>query len=177
MSGLSDYPILIQELLRYLLGNPDAEVNLNIGDRFEQPVFVSTQHLSLKMPDGNKVRLTPRKRNEDDELRIVTFEETTQQGLYQIEAIEEVAPRRRFVVNQGSQEGDLARLSASEFNDAFSIRGLTWVGPERTVEDLAANLHTITEVAPWLLCVLLASLSLETLLAWRFGRRRVEVTP
>ena len=175
MSGMSDYPILIQELLRYLLGSPDAEVNLNIGDRFQQPVFVSTQHLSLKLPDGNKVRLTPRKQNAGDELPIVSFEQTTQQGLYQIEAIEEVAPRRRFVVNQSAEEGDLARLSSSEFDDAFSVDGLTWIGPERTVEDLAANLHTITEVAPWLLCVLLGSLSLETLLAWRFGRRREEV--
>ncbi|MDA1013303.1 MAG: BatA and WFA domain-containing protein [Planctomycetota bacterium] len=175
MSGLSDYPILIQELLRYLLGNPDTEVNLNIGDRFQQPVFVSTQHLSLKLPDGNKVRLTPRKQNKDDELPTISFDDTTQQGLYQIEAIEEVAPRRRFVVNQSEEEGDLARLTADEFDDAFAVRGLTWIGPQRTVEDLAANLHTITEVAPWLLCVLLGSLSLETLLAWRFGRRREEV--
>ena len=175
MSGLSDYPILIQELLRYLLGNPDADVNLNIGDRFQQPVFVSTQHLSLTLPDGNKVRLTPRKQQTDDELPVVTYEETTQQGLYQIEAIEEVAPRRRFVVNQSAEEGDLARLSSGEFDDAFAVPGLTWIGPERTVEDLAANLHTITEIAPWLLCVLLGALSLETLLAWRFGRRREEV--
>ena len=175
MAALSDYPVLIQELLRYLLGNPDADVNLNIGDQFQQPVFVSTQHLSLKLPDGTKARLTPRKQAEDDKLPTIIFEDTTQQGLYQIEAIEEVAPRRRFVVNQGSDEGDLSRLTAGEFDDAFSIRGLTWIGPQRTVEDLAASLHTITEVAPWLLCVLLVSLTLETLLAWRFGRRREEV--
>jgi hypothetical protein len=175
MAGLSDYPILIQELLRYLLGNPDAEVNLNIGDRFQQPVFVSTQHLSLKLPDGNKVRLTPRKQNENDELLTISFEGTTQQGLYQIEAIEEVAPRRRFVVNQSVEEGDLARLTEDEFDEAFSVSGLTWIGPRRTVEDFAANLHTITEVAPWLLCILLGSLTVETLLAWRFGRRREEV--
>lgn len=176
MAGLSDYPILIQELLRYLLGDPDTDVNLNIGDRFQQPVFVSTQHLSLKLPDGNKVRLTPQKKD-GEELPTITFEDTTQQGLYEIEAIEEVAPRRRFVVNQGSEEGDLARLTEGEFDEAFSVRGLTWIGPKRTVEDLAANLHTVTEIAPWLLCVLLGSLTLETLLAWRFGRRREEVAP
>ncbi len=174
MPGLSNYPILIQELLRYLVGNPDDEVNLNIGDTFTQPVFVSTQHLSLKLPNGDKVRLTPQKQNVEDALPKITFQDTTQQGLYQIEAIEEVAPRRRFVVNSSTEEGDLTRLSASEFEEAFAVPGLTWIEPNRRVEDLAANLHTITEVAPWLLAILIGSLSLETFLAWRFGRRREE---
>jgi hypothetical protein len=92
MPGLSDYPIFLQEMLAYLVGHPDAEVNLKIGDRFEQPVFVSTQHLLLKTPDGGKVRLTPRKPNQEAELPRIAFTETTQPGLYEIEAIEEVAP-------------------------------------------------------------------------------------
>lgn len=174
MPGLSDYPIFIQEMLAYLVGHPDSEVNLQIGERFQQPVFVSTQHLLLKLPDGGKVRLTPQKRNDDTELPLVTFSGTTQEGLYEMEAIEEVAPRRRFVVNSDAEEGDLARLTAEEFQDAFSVSGLTWIEPRQPIEELAGSLHTLAEIAPWLLGLLTAILAMETYFAWRFGRRREE---
>jgi hypothetical protein len=169
---LPEFPVLVQELLRYLVGDPDAAVNLMVGDRFDQPVLMSNQHLLLRYPDGGKQRLTPRKQPGNEEAYRLVFDQTTQQGLYQIEAIEEVLARRRFVVNMNPEESELTRLTKSEFQDAFPAGNTTWMAPETSVEELAARLHTVTELFPWLIGALALALAVESLLAWRFGRRR-----
>lgn len=169
---LPQFPMLVQELLRYLIGNPDVGVNMIVGDRFEQPVLMSNQHLLLRYPDGAKFRLTPQKQAGDVEAYRIVFDQTTQQGLYEVEAIEEVLARRRFVVNMNPEESELTRLSRDEFRDAVSVPGATWVGPEIAIEDTAAKLHTVTELYPWIIGILSATLAIESLLAWRFGRRR-----
>jgi len=168
---LPEFPMLVQELLRYLVGNPDAEVNLIVGDRFDQPVTMAN-HLLMRFPDGSKFRLTPQKQSGQSEALRVVFDQTTQQGVYTIEAIEEVLARRKFVVNMNPEESDLARLSRDEFRESVGITGATWVGPETSIEDMAAKLHTVTELFPWIIGILTATLALESFLAWRFGRRR-----
>lgn len=175
LPALPEFPMLVQELLRYLVGNPDGGVNLNVGDRFDQPVFVSTQHLLLRYPDGSKFRLTPERRPGTDDAFHIVFDDTSQQGLYQIEAIEEVVPRRRFVVNMSAEESDPGRLSRAEFAEAYAAGGWTWAGADTAIEDVAARLHTVTELFPTVIAVLLGVLAVESLLAWRFGRRRGEV--
>lgn len=174
LPALPEFPVLVQELLRYLTGNPDAGVNLQVGERFEQPVFVSTQHLLLRSPDGTKHRLRPERRPGDGNAFHLSFTDTAQHGLYQIDAIEEVMPRRRFVVNQSHEESDLSRLSKDDFREAFSAGGWTWLGPDVAVEDLAAKLHTVVELYPEVIAALIVMLAVESFLAWRFGRRRAE---
>jgi hypothetical protein len=168
-----EFPIMVQELLRYAIGNPDAAVNLNVGDRFEAPVFVSTQHLLLRCPDGRKERLTPRKRDERASMWTVEFSGTRQQGVYEfMDVSPEVLPRRRFVVNQKPEEGDLSRLSRGDFEQAFGSGGWRWIGQETPVEEFVAKLHSVTELAPAVLGILIAVLAIESYLAARFGRRR-----
>jgi hypothetical protein len=174
LPALPEFAVLVQETLRYLVGNPDAGVNLSVGERFQQPVFVSTQHLLLRYPDGGKHRLRPEPQAGRDDRYQVTFADTTQNGLYRIEAIEEVVPRRRFVVSQGTEESDLTRLSHAEFAEAFPAGGAEWLGPGTAVEEFAARLHTVTELFPLLVWTLTFVLLTETVLAWRFGRRRGE---
>lgn len=169
---LPEFPMLVQELLRYLVGNADADVNLIVGERFDQPVLMSNQHLLLRFPDGSKHRLTPQKQAGSSDAYRIVFDQTTQQGNYQIEAIEEVLARRRFVVNMNPEESELTRLSQSEFREAIPSGNSTWVGPETSIEDLAAKLHTVTELFPWIVGILAAVLAFESLQAWRFGRRR-----
>jgi hypothetical protein len=176
LPAVAQYAILVQELLRYVVGNPDADVNLNVGDLFQQPVFVSTQHLLLRYPDGIKDRLLPARSGDDDQAYTLLFDRTTQQGLYEIETIEEVLPRRRFVVNQSPVEADLVRMDKADFAEAFPSGGWTWIGPETAIEEFTAELHTVTELSPWIFWALAAMLATETLLAWRFGRRRGEAT-
>jgi hypothetical protein len=173
-----EFPILVQELMRYLVGNPDASVNLNVGDRFEQPVYVSTQHLLLKHPDGRKERLTPRKREDRQNAWSVGFEGTRQQGLYEFTDVSaDVLPRLRFVVNQKPEEGDLSRLSREDFGEAFGRGGWLWIGQETPVEEFVAKLHSVTELAPVVLWLLVLILAVESYLAARFGRRRGGATP
>lgn len=176
LPAVAQFAILVQELLRYVVGNPDADVNLNVGDLFRQPVFVSAQHLLLRYPDGGKDRLLPTRSGEDEQAYTLLFDRTTQQGLYEIETIEEILPRRRFVVNQSPAEADLTRLDRADFAEAFPSGGWTWIGPQTAIEDLAAELHTVTELSPWIFWALGAMLATETFLAWRFGRRRGEAS-
>ena len=173
LPATAEFPVLVQELLRYLVGRPDADANLNVGDRFEQPVFVSTQHLLLKRPDGRKVRLTPRQRAGREDSWVVSFDQTQQQGLYEfVDVVPEVLPRLRFAVNQTPEEGDLSRLSRGDFRDAFGRGAWRWIGPQTPVEELVARLHAVTELAPGILWLLVVVLAGESLLAAHFGRRR-----
>src|SRR5262249_61117734 len=55
----SEYIVLVQELLRHLVGAPDRSVNLRLGQAFEQPVLLSSQYLLLRRPDYTKVRVAP----------------------------------------------------------------------------------------------------------------------
>lgn len=167
-----EFPMLVQELLRYLAGTPDASVNLNIGDVFQQPVFISSQHMLLRYPDGQKERLTPDKIDPETDEWMVRFGGTRQQGLYEIDSAAEALPRNRFVVNQNSGEGDLTRLSRSEFREAYGSSSWQWLGKEIPIEEFAAKRHSIIELAPWILSGLALLLCVESFLAMRFGRRR-----
>ena len=167
-----EYPLMIQGLMKDLVGNPDARVNLNVGDHYEQPVYISSQHLLLTYPAGSKERLTPRERSDVPNAWLVSFDHTNQQGLYAFTDVQKgVLARRQFVANLKSEEGDLSRLDESEFKAIFGSGG-TWIGPERPVEELASKLHTVTELSPYLLAILTILLAAEAYLASKFGRRR-----
>ncbi|MHC4915704.1 MAG: hypothetical protein ACYTGB_09445, partial [Planctomycetota bacterium] len=175
LPATAEFPVLVQELMRHLVGNPDGAVNLDVGDRFEQAVFVSQQHLLLRHPDGHKERLKPRQREGQKNTFYISFDRTDRQGVYEfVDAAAGVLPRTRFAVNQQAhaREGDLTRLNQSEFREALSAGGWRWIGPEVPVEEFVAKLHSVTEFAPAVLILLVAVLALESFLAARFGRRR-----
>ena len=168
-----EFPILVQGMLKYLVGNPDRDVNLLTGDRFSQRVFVSSQHLLLRLPNGQKERLAPLRKPGQKDAWQVAFDETDQQGVYEIvDVAEGVVPRTRFVVNHRADEGDLASLSSSDVRSAFGRTGYEWVRPEVPIDDLVAKLHSVTEMAPAFLWLLVIVFGAEAYLAGRFGRRR-----
>lgn len=178
LPALPEYPILVQELLSYLVGSPDDAVNLKVGDRFEEAVYVSLQHLLLKCPDGRKVRLTPKARKDRENALSISFDQTGRHGLYEfVDVQQEILARKRFVVNASSEEGDLHRIQKSDFRDLYGSGFRDWIGPERNIEDYVSKLHSVTELAPWLLVLLTAVLGFESFLAARFGRRRAEPLP
>jgi len=164
------YPVLLQEMLRYLAGEPDREVNLENGQTFQQDVMVSAQHLILRKPDNSKVRLTPLKMDQGD-LLTVSFNDTDQMGLYEIEAQAGVLKRPRFVVNLQSSEGDLDRLEESDAGKMFG-GGMTWVRPGSAIEATVKGKYSVLELAGTFLGVLATLLVLESLLAAAFGLRR-----
>jgi hypothetical protein len=163
------YPILLQEILRYLAGNPDHGVNLDIGQPFRQDVMISAQHLTLRKPDGSKVRLTPLQTGADT-LPSVVFDQTDQMGLYAIDAQTDVVKRPRFVVNLRPTESDLDRLSEAEARQV--LPEATWVRSRSVIEEAVRNPSAPTELAGPLLWGLAILLAVEMLVAVRFGRRR-----
>jgi hypothetical protein len=173
LPATAEFPILVQEWMRYLIGNRDAGVNLAVGDRFESPVFMSTQHLLIKYPDGHKDRLTPHERPDHKNAWSLSFDDTRQQGVYEVvDAPAEVLPRTRFVVNPKSAGGDLTRLSRDELADALGHGSWRWVGPDESFDDLVSRKLEVTELAPAILWALALVLAVESTTAMLFGRRR-----
>lgn len=175
LPALPEFPVLAQEMLKCLAGDLDTSVNLNAGDRFQSPVYVSAQHLLLKRPDGTKERLTPKKKEGAEEAWSISYDHTDQDGMYSFADVpKEVLARRRFVVNPPTEEGDLTRLQESDFRDLFGSSTWRWLNPEQSVEDFVSKLHSVTELAPVVLAILAAIMAFESFLAVTFGRRRAE---
>lgn len=167
-----DFPVLMQELLRYLVGDPDGAVNLPVGGCFEQTVLLSAQHLVVAGPDGRKFRVTPVRSGDTQEWRLV-FDQTDRQGLYRVDAIPEAMDRRQFAVNLVPEESDLARFDHGEFKARFGAGGLEILDSPAQVRKVSDELHSRKELSTGLLWTLLALLFIETYLAKRFGLRRV----
>ncbi len=170
MATSPEFPVLIQELLRYSVGRPDAVVNLESGEVFKQDVLVSAQHMILRKPDNTKVRMTPAKVGAEKLLQ-VRFEQTDRMGMYEIDAQKGVLKRPRFVVNLRAQEGDLARLDEDAFASTFTGRK-TWVQPSTPMEEAVGEKYSVVELSGSLLWCLAALLAAESFLAWKFGKRR-----
>jgi len=167
------YVTFFQDLLRYLIGNPDKGVNLNIGERFEEPVLVSAQHLLLNGPGRMRERLTPKKySSEIDSPLKVRFENTSRNGEYVIDTIPEVMKRRRFVVNASDEESDLARLSEDEIRGSLGGASLTWIAPDDDTLFRKSEGKALTDLAFGILWGLVILLITESFLAARFGLRR-----
>jgi hypothetical protein len=175
LATVPHFVVAVQGLLRDLIGQPDRAVNLTVGQAFVQPVYVSDQHLMVRLPDGRRAE-TPPIPGQRENSYLLRFEQTTQEGLYEVENAAGFLPRSRFVVNQspaGSGEGDLARLDRDDLDRTFPAAGMSYVSPGRKIEDIAARKDT--ELAAAVFWTLAALLTAESLLAWRFGRRRGEV--
>jgi aerotolerance regulator-like protein len=174
----TEFPVFVQEVLRYVVGNPDGAANLDVGDRFEQPVFVTNQHLLLRTPNGKRVRVEPKDPEKLGRGKIagnawvLQFSETNQQGLYEFDVDAQILARRRFVVNQSSQESDLARLEKDDVSNAFGSGGWQWIGFKTPLGDFMSKEHDVIRVAPAILWLLVAILAIESFFAARFGRRR-----
>ena len=166
----SEYLVLVQELLRWLVGEPDRAVNLQIGQAFQQPVLLSSQYLLLRRPDYSKVRLAPVPQGN---LWRVAYDQTDRQGIYEVDTTGEVMNRRRFVVNLVATEGDLTRLELDGFRRELSQAGVTYWGPDKAIRRAVEARHSIKEYAWLFLWGVLGLLAVETLLATRFGRRRI----
>jgi hypothetical protein len=167
----AQYPLFLQNLLRQLIGNPDKGVNLQIGDRFESPIFTSTQQLLLRGPGNYRARLTP-ERTSDGESGLVRFIDTSRNGIYEIDAAPEIIKSRRFVVNPDTNESDLSAASKPELETAFG-NGWTYSSFREAWVEAIANRHAVTELAGAALWILAVILLVESLLAVRFGRRRI----
>jgi hypothetical protein len=166
----SEYIVLVQELLRFVVGAPDRSVNLRLGQPFEQPVLLSSQYLLLRRPDYTKVRVAPAAQGN---LWRVSYGQTDRQGVYEVDAGPEVLARRRFVVNLVASEGDLTRLETGELKAELKRSGVTFWPSDTPVQRAVEARHSVKEYAGLFLWALFGLLAAETLLAVRFGRRRI----
>lgn len=166
----ADFPVFVQEFLRAMMGDPNRIVNLNVGATFSEPVLISSQHLLLKRPDGQKVRLVPEAPAGED-LPRVAYADTDTRGLYEIDAPPGVLARSRFAVNLNPDEGDLARLSESDFRSQTGARAI-FLSSNENIARRVESMHTLREFAGIILCLVFLLLVIESFLAMRFGLRK-----
>ena len=166
------FPVVVQELLRYVAGDANRDVNLEVGETFDQPVLMTSRHLTLERPDGRKARLTPVERG-GEPLRHVTYSNTDRAGIYRVDAIPEVLAKRRFVVNLVPSEPDLRRLDEAKFALAFGRPEVSFLPGAARARRYVQERHAVKELAGSLLIALFLLLAVETYLAFRFGRRRM----
>lgn len=167
----ADFPVFVQELIRAMMGDPNRIVNLSVGAAFSEPVLISAQHLLLRRPDGQKVRLTPDAPAGGEPPR-VTYADTDVRGLYEIEAPPGVLPRARFAVNLNPDEsGDMSRLSESELRSRAGARTV-FLSPDENIARRVESLHAMREFAGMILLLVFLLLLTESFLAMRFGLRK-----
>jgi hypothetical protein len=166
----ADYPVFVQQLLRAMMGDPNRLVNLSVGATFSEPVLISSQHLLLKRPDGQKVRLAPENAAGED-LPRVAYSDTDVRGLYDLEAPPGVLARRRFVVNLNTDESDMSRLSESDFRSQVA-RSAIFLSPTENIAKRVEAMHALRELAGMILILVFLLLLAETALATRFGLRK-----
>ena len=180
LQARAEFPLLIQELLRGLVGQPNDVANLDVGQTFQQLVYASAQPLLVYLPDGRtSVRVSPPPTPRGEEPPIpweMRFSQTYDHGVYRVEPSQHEVARTRFVVNQDAEaESDLTRHSRRDLENELDF-GRTWDAvwfPRGTdIASYIAGLHGVTELAPGLLWILIAALAVESYLAARFGRRR-----
>lgn len=180
----ADYPVFVQQLLRAMMGDPNRLVNLSVGATFSEPVLISSQHLLLRRPDGQKVRLAPEARaprapragersgdGSGEDLPRVAYSDTDVRGLYSLDAPPGVLARSRFAVNLNTDESDLARLSEGEFRSQVS-RDVVFLSPTENISKRVEAMHTLRELAGMILILVFLMLLAESFLATRFGLRK-----
>jgi len=172
LPALTQFTGLIQEMLRYLVGNPDRPVNLEVGDEFVTRVLKTSQHLRLICPDRRKERLTPTRDAAAGSAGWEVRHEPQRPGVYRIDARRGEVPRPCFVVNLRAVEGDPSRLSRDELASVVGGEPFTWVPPDQSIAEMVARRYSVIEAAILLLWLVAALLAVESLLAALFGRRR-----
>ncbi len=165
-----NYPVFVQQLLRALIGDPNRLVNLLVGQTFSQPILVSVQHVLLKRPSGEKVRLTPATTAGEDLPRI-SYSDTDTRGLYHLEAAPGVLNRQRFAVNLSPDESDMTKLSESDFRRHLTRRAI-FLSPTENIAKRVGSLYRLREFAGMILFVVFVLLLTESFLAMRFGLRK-----
>lgn len=164
-----DYPVFVQELLRAVLGDPNRLVNLSVGDIFTQPVLLSSQHLLVKKPDSEKVRIMP-ELTPGEEFPRINFSDTDVRGLYLVDAAAGVLARRRFAVNLNPDESDMKKLTESEVESKYSKK--VEFLPDGNLEKWAQRKTAIREFAGIFLFLVFLLMLTESFLAMRFGLRK-----
>lgn len=165
-----DYPVFVQELLRFVLGDPNRAVNLNVGEVFSVPVLISSQHLLVKKPNGEKTRITP-DQVKGEELPRVSFSDTDVNGLYEIDAPVGVLAKNHFVVNLNPDESDMKKLSALDLSNQYSKK-LAFLSPDENITKRITSMHALREFAGMILFLIFLCLLAESFLAMRFGLRK-----
>ena len=170
--ALRQFVELMQEMLRYLVGNPDGGVNLEVGDVYASRVLKTSQHLRLICPDGVKERVTPRRAPGGGGAGWEVEHRPQRPGVYRIDARRGEVPRPRFVVNLPAVEGDPSRLSRGDVTAVVQGVPFTWVRQDQSIAEMVARRYSVIEAAILLLWLVAGLLAVESLLAALFGRRR-----
>jgi hypothetical protein len=162
------YPALVQEMLSFAVGGQIQQRNLRVGESLGGALPATAGELRLGLPDGRheKLRLAGQ-----GEASTWSYAETNTSGLYTVQLGTAASRSDLFAVNVDPAESDLARLPQEALAKEI-WPGIPFVQKTRAVsagQEETGHISPRNLLPQGLLCLALALLLLESLLARRFG--------
>jgi hypothetical protein len=174
-------PAFAQELLRFAVSGRLREQSVTVGEPLEE-FFAKGggEEVTLRIPDGRKETLSTEPQEETSVLR---WTDTDASGVY-VATIGHHPREHVFAVNvpastdsQQASESDLTRTNLEQLRQTYpewdlqvvtELKAVVHASGEKSDPD-ADQRPLGTEVARWLLLLVLVLLLAEVVLAWRFG--------
>ncbi len=176
-SNFQGFPILVNEMAQYLLGQRMGVRNIKVGDVVDLPVteFDYNKKFRLTDPEDRQTTLNPRSLRDGG--YVLNLRDLDEMGIYSLRKESEEANKKWvdedvIAVNLEPSEGDLTRTSKKELENAYPKFDFQFVGggtQEQGQTEMKEKKSNIWKVLAFLL---IGFLALESLLALRIDRRR-----
>jgi len=167
------YLMLIDQISLYLSSFRERALNRNliVGEPIEMPAESKSVNYTLRLPKKDSISLSP------SALSSTSYAiryDTKDAGLYTLLG---GSQERFFTVNPDPVEGDLRKMNSDELKQF--IPSVEIILSEDALKDITsagfmadkATSESTSPIWKYLIYILLVSVGLEMLLAWRFGRR------
>lgn len=163
-----DYVSLVLGLTTWLAGEPASGRNILVDQVFSEPLTeqAAVRAIEITRPDGRRSEGFATSRP-GAEKRVLRFEQTDRAGAYTLKRGSELID---FAVNVDPAEGDLRAIRPNALKEALACDVEYSADVEGTLE--ASVIGARREIGWILLCVVLALLIVESVLAMRFGHHR-----
>lgn len=173
------YVMLVDQLALYLSSFRERALNRNliVGETIEMPVESKSVNYTLRLPKKDSISLVASVLSSTS---YVLRYDTKDAGLYTLTPgpyEQGLDSERFFAVNPDPVEGDLRKITPEELKqlipslEILPVEGLDFRdNMTLAIEDKESPDSSTNPLWKYLLYILLVSVALEMLLAWRFGR-------
>ncbi|MFT5301583.1 MAG: hypothetical protein ACI87E_001461 [Mariniblastus sp.] len=173
------YPLVIVDLIDYLVGSNGEESSIDVGGSISFPVDISAyeNRVSLRDPLNEKIETVAKPVGDSEaakqsELYRVSFDNIDRRGFYDLELTRHTGEKESvlFVSEFDARESQLKRLPKSATEGDFFGEKVTLVsGAELAEQEVDGG---ETEIWMQILLLLFAVLALEQFLGFFWGKRR-----
>lgn len=163
------YVPIMHEMVNYAVAGHWRERQLLVGDPIHRSFPTRAYGISaiVRKPDGSE---EPLRLDDAGDIARLSFDETRQQGIYEVKLAAPLNRMELFAVNVDPRESVLRKADETELK-AEALAGVDFVYRTGWREMSETSGGTVTDrngLTRWLLAAVLVLLFIEPLLAWRF---------